>query len=85
MVITTEQLQAEYEQLAANVAKAPGDGMTTREIMDATGWSITKTRKFIALGVRVGRVKATRKQQTTISDGVTTVPAYVIGTETKRK
>lgn len=69
----------EQDLLAALAAsKAPADeGLTVREIMDATGWPKARVHARIRQAIEDGRIRVTRKETTDIAGKIQQTPSYV--------
>lgn len=72
-IITLEQWIAEL----AKIDNAPGEGITTYEIHQATGISQETIRKRLRPGIDAGLIRVTRKRGIDISGKSTLIPSYV--------
>jgi hypothetical protein len=81
--VTIEQLNAEYERLAAAFGKRSSDGSTVREIADETGWMESRIREVIRRGLAAGTVRLTSKPIAQINGTLRLMPSYVFLKPTK--
>jgi hypothetical protein len=83
--VTIEQLNAEYERLAAAFGKRSSDGSTVREIARETGWTESKIREVIRRGLEAGTVRLTSKPVAQINGAIRPMPSYVFTKPTKQR
>jgi hypothetical protein len=81
--VTIEQLNAEYERLAAAFGKRSSEGSTVREIADETGWSDHRIRDVIRRGLESGTVRLTSKPFVQINGLTRLITSYVFLKPTK--
>lgn len=58
-------------------ARREGEGVTVREIMDATGWGQRRVHAALRQAIEEGRIRVTRKQTTDIAGKIQHTPSYV--------
>ncbi len=78
----------EFEALAAAYAAskpAAGEGMTTAEIMEQTGWSKCKARAVIQYALKVGLMAVSTKKVVGMNGHSIRVSSYVVVTKKKGK
>jgi hypothetical protein len=73
--ITTEEWIIELEKLGT---KEGGEGLTMREIIAKTGWSVEAANSRIRKALESGVATATKKRCRDMSGRVQRVPSYVI-------
>ena len=73
--IAVDEMIAEFERLTKRDSES--NGLSTREIQEATGWSGVKTREFLRKAIDAGRVRLGKTPRRQIDGAMRMATVYV--------